>query len=178
MSPAATDYTLSANVEAEQSVLGSIMLDAKAIDEAAALGLVPSDFSLDSHRKIFSAMQQVSESTGVIDTITLPAELGRRKELEPVGGYAYISGLLDGVPDRPSIRHYVKLVREKGAQRKVMAACNATVAAVADGSSSQEAIGQLGETMLQIQTGSDDAPAERVLKFSDAVYSDWERLAE
>ena len=163
MSPATTDYTiersLPVNVEAERSVLGSIMLDAKAIDEAVALGLVPSDFSLDSHRKIFSAMQQVSESTGVIDTITLPAELSRRKELEAVGGYAYISGLLDGVPDRPSIKHYVKIVREKAAQRKVMAACNATVAAVADGSSSQEAIGQLGETMLQIQTGTDDAPA-------------------
>ena len=182
MSPATTNYTiersLPVNVEAERSVLGSIMLDAKAIDEAAALGLVSSDFSLDSHRKIFSAMQQVSESTSVIDTITLPAELSRRKELEAVGGYAYISGLLDGVPDRPSIKHYVKIVREKAAQRKVMAACNATVAAVADGSSSQEAIGQLGETLLQIQTGTDDAPAERVLKFSDAVYSDWEKLAD
>jgi replicative DNA helicase len=180
--PATTNYvverSLPVNVEAERSVLGSIMLDAKAIDEAAALGLVPSDFSLDSHRKIFSAMQQVSESMSVIDTITLPAELNRRKELEAVGGYAYISGLLDGVPDRPSIKHYVKIVREKAAQRKVMAACNATVAAVADGSSSQEAIGQLGETLLQIQTGTDDAPAERVLKFSDAVYSDWEKLAD
>ncbi|MGA8312033.1 MAG: DnaB-like helicase C-terminal domain-containing protein [Terriglobales bacterium] len=166
------------NVEAERSVLGSIMLEAKAIDEAAALGLVSSDFSLDSHRKIFSAMQQVSELTSVIDTITLPAELSRRKELEAVGGYAYISGLLDGVPDRPSIKHYVKIVREKAAQRKVMAACNATVTAVADGSSSQEAIGQLGETILQIQTGTDDAPAERVIKFSDAVFNDWEKIAD
>ena len=182
MSPATTNYiierSLPVNAEAERSVLGSIMLDAKAIDEAAALGLVPSDFGLDSHRKIFSAMQQVSESTSVVDTITLPAELSRRKELEAVGGYAYISGLLDGVPDRPSIKHYVKIVREKAAQRKVMAACNATVAAVADGTSSQEAIGQLGETMLQIQTGTDDAPAERVLKFSEAAYSDWEKLAD
>jgi replicative DNA helicase len=59
-----------------------------------------------------------------------------------------------------------------------MAACSATIAAIAEGSSSQEAIGQLEETTLQIQTGSDDAPAERVLKFSDAVYSDWEKLAD
>jgi replicative DNA helicase len=166
------------NVEAERSVLGSIMLDAKAIDEAAVLGLVPSNFSLDSHRKIFVAMQSVGESAGVIDTITLPAELGRRKELDAIGGHAYISGLLDGVPDRPSIKHYVKIVREKAAQRKVVAACNATIAAIADGSSSQETIGQLGETMLQMQTGSDDAPAERVLKFSNAVYCEWGKLAD
>ena len=104
-------------------------------------------------------MQRVAELAGVIDTITLPAELDRRRELEGVGDYAYISALLDGVPDRPSIKHYVKIVREKAAQRKVMAACNATIGALADGSSSQEAIGQLGETILQIQTGSDDAPA-------------------
>ena len=181
MSPV-TDYTierpLPTNVQAERSVLGSIMLDAKAIDEAASLGLVPSDFSLDSHRKIFSAMQQLSESVGLIDTITLPAELDWRNELESVGGYSYISGLLDGVPDRPSIKHYVKIVREKAAQRKVMAACNATVAALAFGSSSLEAISQLGDAMLQIQTGSEDVPAQRVLKFSDAVYGDWEKLAE
>jgi replicative DNA helicase len=147
MSPS-TDHTidrsLPVNIEAERSVIGSIMLDAKAMDEAASLGLVPSDFSLDSHRRIFSAMQQVSESTGAIDTITLPAELSLRNELETVGGYAYICGLLDGVPDRPSIKHYVKIVREKAAQRRVMEACNATVAAVANGSSSQEAIASLG----------------------------------
>jgi len=81
MSPGSLDYTneksVPVNVEAERSVLGAIMLDAKAIDEAAAMGLVPSDLSLDSHRKIFSAMKRISESTGVIDTITLPAELDR-----------------------------------------------------------------------------------------------------
>ena len=92
--------------------------------------------------------------------------------------YGYVSGLLDGVPDRPSIRHYVKIVREKSAQRRLVHACNATIGAIGDGCSSQEAIEGLGEKILQIQTGSDDAPAQRVVSFTDEVYNEWEKLAD
>jgi replicative DNA helicase len=174
----AAERSLPASVEAERSVLGGILLDNKAYDEAAALGLTASEFKLDSHRRIYSRMSDLAESSRPIDTITLPEELDRHKELETIGGAGYISGLLDGVPDRPSIKHYVKIVREKAALRKVILACNATIDAISDRSSSQQSIGDLSERLLQIQTGSDDAPAERVLKFSDAVYSDWERLAD
>ena len=167
-----------ASVEAERSVLGGILLDPKAYEEAAALGLNASDFSLDSHRRIYSRMVELAESSRPIDTITLVEELERHKELEAVGDVGYVSGLMDGVPDRPSIKHYVDIVREKAAQRKVVHACQSSIGAISDGSSSQECIGDLSERLLQIQTGSDDAPAERVLKFSDAVYSDWERLAD
>jgi replicative DNA helicase len=178
---AATDYSIERalpfNVEAERSVLGAIFLDANAYEEATAHGLNALDFSLDSHRRIYSRMVELAESSRPIDTITLVEELERHRELETVGDVAYISSLTDGVPDRPSIKHYVKIVREKSAQRKVIHACNASVAAISDGSSSQECIGDLSERLLQIQTGSDDAPAERVLKFSDEVYNEWERLA-
>ncbi len=176
------DYTvqrsLPVNVEAERSILGGILLDAKAYQDAAADGLTPADFSLDSHRRIYSRMVELAESSRPIDTITLVEELARRKELEAVGDVGYVSGLMDGVPDRPSIRHYVKMVREKAAQRKIIHACNASIGAICDGSSSQESIGDLSERLLQIQIGSDDAPAERVLKFSDAIYTEWERLAD
>jgi replicative DNA helicase len=172
------ERSLPANVEIERSVLGGILLDAKAYEEADALGLTAADFAIDSHRRIYSRMFDLAESSRPIDTITLVEELTRHKELETIGGDAYISSLLDGIPDRPSIRHYVKIVREKAAQRKVIHACNASIGAISDGSSSQQCIGDLGERLLQIQTGSDDAPAERVLKFSDAVYGEWERLAD
>jgi len=178
---APNDYAIKssvlANVEAERSVLGAIFLDPNAYEEATAHGLTASDFSLDSHRRIYARMVDLAESSRPIDTITLVEELERHRELESVGDVGYVSSLIDGVPDRPSIKHYVKIVREKSAQRKVIHACNASVAAISEGSSSQECIGDLSERLLQIQTGSDDAPAERVLKFSDAVYTEWERLA-
>jgi replicative DNA helicase len=173
----AVDRLLPANVEAERSVLGAILLDPKAYDEAAALGLTAGDMSLDSHRRIYSAMQAIAESGRPIDIVTLPEELATRRQLEAVGDYGYISGLLDGVPDRPSIRHYVRIVREKSAQRKLVHACNATMGAISTGCSSQEAIDRLGEKILQIQTGSDEAPAQRVVSFSDQVYNEWDKLA-
>jgi replicative DNA helicase len=179
---AVMDYSLErslpASVEAERSVLGGIMLNANAYEEAAARGLTASDFALDSHRRIYLRMVGLAETSRPIDTITLVEELERHKELETVGGVGYVSGLIDGVPDRPSIKHYVDIVREKARLRKLIQVCNAGIGAISDGSSSRDCIGDLSERLLQIQTGSDDAPAERVLKFSDAVYGEWERLAD
>jgi replicative DNA helicase len=172
------DQVLPANLEAERSILGAILLDLKAYDEAAALGLTAADMSCDSHRRIYSAIQALAEAACPVDTVTLPVELDKRRELKAVGDYSYISGLLDGVPDRPSIRHYVKIVREKADLRKLVRACNSTMAAIGDGCSSQEAIEGLGEKILQIQTGSDEAPAQRVVSFSDQVYNEWEKLAD
>jgi replicative DNA helicase len=172
------ERSIPANPNAERSVLGGILLDAKAYDEAAAGGLTTSDFSLDSHRRIYFAIQQMGEAGSAIDLVTLCNFLGDRRELEPLGGAAYIAGLLEGVPDRPSIRHYVDIVKRKAAARNVAHACHVAIGAISNGSSAQECVGELSERLLQIQTGSDDAPAERVLKFSDAVYSEWERLAD
>jgi replicative DNA helicase len=175
---AVIERTLPANSEVERSVLGGILLEAKAYDEAAARGLTASDFSLDSHRRIYLAMQQMGEAGSPIDLVTICNFLGDRRELEPLGGAAYLASLLEGVPDRPSIGHYVDIVRRKADARSVAHACTATIGAISDGTPAHECIGELSERLLQIQTGSDDVPAERVLKFSDAVYSEWERLAD
>src|SRR5437870_8895727 len=73
-------------------------------------------------------MVDLSESSRAIDIITLPEELDRRSELETIGGVAYISSLLDGVPDRPSIEHYIKIVRDKALLRGLIHAANAAIA--------------------------------------------------
>jgi replicative DNA helicase len=170
--------SLPANADAERSILGAILLESKAYDEAAAHGLASADLSLDSHQRIYSAMQSVAESGRPIDTVTLPAELDGRRELDRVGGYAYIADLVTGVPDRPSIKHYIRIVQEKAALRKLIHACNSTIGSIGDGCSSQNAIEELGERILQVQTGSDSAPAQRVISFSDQIYAEWEQLAE
>jgi len=108
---ATTDYnlarTLPANVEAERSILGAILLDNLSYNQAAE-HLRAEDFSLDSHRRIYSRMVDLAESSRPIDMITLIEELDRRKELEAIGDVGYVSGLVDGVPDRPSIEHYIE----------------------------------------------------------------------
>jgi replicative DNA helicase len=140
---ATTDYspahTLPANVEAERSILGAILLDNLAYNEAAE-HLKPEDFSLDSHRRVFTRMVDLAESSRPIDMITLVEELDRRKELEAIGDVGYISGLVDGVPDRPSIEHYIKIVRDKALLRGLIHAANAAIARASDQSDPAEEI--------------------------------------
>jgi replicative DNA helicase len=128
---ATTDYNLAgslpANVEAERSILGAILLDNLSYNQAAE-HLRAEDFSLDSHRRIYSRMVDLAESSRPIDMITLIEELDRRKELEAIGDVGYVSSLVDGVPDRPSIEHYIKIVRDKALLRGLIHAANAAIA--------------------------------------------------
>ncbi len=131
---ATTDYsisTLPANVEAERSILGAILLDNFAYNQAAE-HLRIEDFSLDSHRRIYSRMVDLAESSRPIDMITLIEELDRHKDLQPIGDVAYVSSLMEGVPDRPSIEHYVKIVRDKSLLRGLISAASTAMARASD----------------------------------------------
>ncbi len=125
---AATDYNLEqrglpANVEAERSLLGAILLDNTLYSEAGA-ALKPDDFFLDAHRRIYSRILDLSDTSRPIDLVTLSEELSRHKELEAVGGVAYLSSLTDGTPRRSSIEHYIRIVRDKSLMRGVIRAAN------------------------------------------------------
>ncbi|PYV50324.1 MAG: replicative DNA helicase [Acidobacteria bacterium] len=148
---ATTDYisaqTLPANIEAERSILGAILLDNLAYNQAAE-HLKAEDFLLDSHRRIYSRMIDLSESSHSIDLITLSEELSRNGELETIGGAAYVSGLLDGVPDRPSIENYIKIVRDKSLLRSLIHTATAAIARASEQGDSAEEI--LNDTEAQI----------------------------
>ncbi len=148
---ATTDYTLAhtlpANVEAERSILGAILLDNLAYNQAAE-HLRAEDFSLDSHRRIYARMADLAESSRPIDMITLIEELDRRKELQAIGDVAYVSSLLDGVPDRPSIEHYIRIVRDKALLRGLIHAANAAIGRAADQADPAEDI--LNDTEAEI----------------------------
>jgi len=118
---------LPANIDAERSILGAVLLDNHAFNDAAE-HLKPEDFSIDSHRRIYSRMMDLAESSRPIDIITLVEELEQKKDLQAVGDVGYISGLLDGVPDRPSIEHYVRIVRDKAILRGLINVSNTAIA--------------------------------------------------
>jgi replicative DNA helicase len=148
---ATTDYisaqALPANIEAERSILGAILLDNLSYNQAAE-HLKAEDFLLDSHRRIYTRMVDLSDSSRSIDLITLAEELAKNGELESIGGAAYITGLLDGVPDRPSIEHYIKIVRDKSLLRGLIHAATAAIARASEQSDSAEDI--LNDTEAQI----------------------------
>ena len=129
---------LPASIEAERSILGAVLLDSLLFDQAAELK--PDDFSLDAHRRIFSRMRDLQDTGRPVDMITLAEELDRRKEVEAIGGVAYLSSLIDGVPDRPSIEHYVRIVRNKSLLRGLINIAQLAIAEAIDHSDEAEEV--------------------------------------
>ena len=84
-------------------------------------------------------MMDLAESPGR-DMITLVEEFDRHKELEAIGDVGYISGLVDGVPDRPSIEHYISIVRDKALMRGLIHVSNSAIARAADQSDPAEEV--------------------------------------
>lgn len=111
------------NPDAERSVLGAILLDNQAFHPAIEV-LAAEDFFLDSHRRIFTRMIELSESSRPIDLITLHEELERAGELEAAGGPAYLGSLVDGVPRVTNVEHYARIVKEKALLRNLIHASN------------------------------------------------------
>ena len=98
------------NLEAEQSVLGAILLDNDAIDRASEI-VQPEDFYRQSHRQIFQAMLDLAGDRKPIDPVTLPAQLGS-KMLAEIGGGAYLTELAAIVPTARNIAHYARTVHD------------------------------------------------------------------
>jgi replicative DNA helicase len=108
-------------VEAEQSVLGSILIDPDAILKVAEF-LRPADFYRQQHSDIYEAMLGLHGQREPIDLVTLGEELGRRDRLEPVGGPAYLASLMNAVPTAVHVEHYGRIVERKAVLRNLIAA--------------------------------------------------------
>jgi replicative DNA helicase len=130
-----TDSILPVNLEAERSILGAVLLDNTCFSQAAAM-LKTDDFSLDSHRRIYGHMRVLGDSNRPIDFVTLTEELGRNRELEAIGGVAYITSLTDGLPRVQNIEHYIRIVRDKAILRGVIHAANQAIQAAVEQSES------------------------------------------
>src|SRR5580693_7674080 len=143
----ALDAGLPANVDAEKTILGAILLDNAAHSEAAEK-IEADDFSLDSHRRIFLRMSELMDMERAVDIVTLANELARNKEVESVGGVAYLASLTEGLPRRPVIEEYIRIVKDKSLLRKLMGICSMAIARAADQSESALEVLNLAETQL------------------------------
>ncbi len=114
-----TDRLPPQNIEAEQSVLGSLMIDKNAIIKIADL-IKPEDFYKDSHGKIYEAMVYLYEHRQPIDLISLSNRLKETGHLEEVGGYSYLVSLANMVPTAANVVHYAKIVEKKAVLRRLI----------------------------------------------------------
>jgi replicative DNA helicase len=141
---------LPANIDAEKTILGAILLDNASHSEAAEK-LLPDDFSLDSHQRIFQRMTDLRDAQRAVDIVTLAEELARYKEIEAVGGVAYLASLTEGLPRRPVIDEYIRIVKDKSLLRRLMGICSAAIARAADQSETAlEVLGDAEARLLEV----------------------------
>jgi replicative DNA helicase len=112
------------NIEAEQSILGGILLDNHAINNVLEI-LEIGDFYSEAHRKIFSAIIDLGEKNEPSDLITLSNQLRDKNQIDAIGGVAYLASLVDNVPSAANISYYSKIVKEKSILRKLIGASTA-----------------------------------------------------
>ena len=144
------DAGLPANIDAEKTILGAILLDNSAHSEAAEK-LDSEDFSLDSHRRIFMRMTGLMDEQRAVDIVTLANELARNKEIESVGGVAYLASLTEGLPRRPVIEEYIRIVKDKSLLRKLMGICSMAIARAADqGESALDVLGAAESQLMEV----------------------------
>lgn len=117
------------SLEAEQAVLGAIILEGESITKAIEI-LSPEDFYREAHKKIYNAMLVLFDKNEPIDLITITEHLKDKGELEEVGGLSYLSNLATVVPTSANIRYHAKLVREKALLRSLIRACTEIVTKV------------------------------------------------
>ena len=110
------------SLEAEEAVLGAMMIDDAAANKAIGLLKSSNYFYKEAHRKIFEAMLVLSEESNPIDTVSVSNELKKKKSLKSVGGLYYLTGLVDKVPTAANIETYASIVKEKGILRNLISA--------------------------------------------------------
>jgi len=111
------------SIEAEQSVLGGLMLDNERWDDVAER-VVPNDFYTRPHRHIFTEMQRLQEMGKPIDLITLSESLEQQGQLDGVGGFAYLADLSRNTPSAANISAYADIVRERAVVRDMISVAN------------------------------------------------------
>lgn len=159
------------SLDAERTILGAILLNTEAYYQAA-LELRPDDFAFDGHRLVYRAMQDLDGDSKPIDLLTLTEQLMAKKQLEAVGGAAYLASLTEGLPHRDNIESYVDILRDKAKKRSIIhTAQSMLVAAMDDFHPADEIVSKGHERLLEIASTSKRVRAYHVKEFINEMFT-------
>jgi replicative DNA helicase len=145
---------LPSSIQTEVTVLGAMLLDAVAITDATAK-LRPEDFALDSHQRVYRVMVDLLALGHAVDLITVMDALTKRRELDAIGGAAYLAFLTEGIPRNPNIESYVRIVKDKSLLRQLLSIFNEGMAAAAD--QTEDATKVLNDVEVRLAEVADSA---------------------
>ncbi len=141
-------------ITAEIAILGAMLLDPVAISDATGR-LRVEDFALDSHRRIYQAVLDLVAVGQAVDTITAMEALSRRKELDSIGGPAYLAYLSEGIPQNFNVESYVRIVKDKSLLRQLMGVFHDGMGRASDsGESAADVLGDVEARLAEIADSS------------------------
>ncbi len=135
------------NLDAEQSVLGAMLIDKEAVVKAVQV-LAPDDFYRDANGHIFEAAVNLFNRNEAVDLITLSEELKQSGLLDQVGGVSYVAGLANSVPTAANVEYYARIVLEKSLLRKLISVSTRIAQMGYEGEEETEALLDKAEQMI------------------------------
>jgi replicative DNA helicase len=159
--------------EAEQAVLGAMLLDQDAALVASEL-LEDTMFYREGHRRLFRAMRALVEQRVVIDHVTLREELTRRNELESVGGTEYLGELVDVVPTAANLEYHARIVKDKAILRRLIETSTSIITEAYDGRATASDL--LDKAESRIFTISQERGSEGFFRLKEMLWPTMERI--
>ena len=154
------------NIEAEQSVLGAILIEQSAIAKISDI-LQPEDFYREAHKLVYRSTMTLFERGEAIDFITVIDMLRREEALERAGGISYITSLANGVPTAANIVFHAKIVQEKSLLRRLIhAATDIAAMGYAETEEVERVLDHAEQKILEVATrkiGQDFAPIKEII---------------
>lgn len=164
------------SVEAEQTVLGALLLDPERIVDVDPV-VQASDFHDPVHRSIFQAMRNLYEARKPIDFVTVAEALRGDKRIDAIGGSAFLAKLAANVPTASHAAFYAAIVRDKALRRKLIDAGNAIAALAGDDKvDANEALERAEQKLLGIARHANDSKPQHVAEAGAASYERYVQL--
>ncbi|MGA0242597.1 MAG: replicative DNA helicase [Candidatus Marinamargulisbacteria bacterium] len=163
------------NIEAEQSILGALMLSKDAM--ASVMGQIqPEDFYINRHAEMFKAALSLYQKNEAIDIVTKDDQLNKMKTLEKAGGKEYIADVLNSVPTAANAHHYVDIVKEKAVLRRMITVGTDVVAkAFDDAEESDEMLNTAIKDFMEISKSNTE---NDFAKIGDVVNNVWDNISD
>jgi replicative DNA helicase len=147
----------------ERTIIGACLVDEQALNDAIEFVEVD-DFYLDSHRKVFRVILDISETGNPVDLSLVAEELTRRKELKAIGGVPYLASLSEGLPRKLNVESYCRIVKQKSVLRGLLSVCQiGTTRAYDDAENPQAILEDLEQHILELSEGQQSKGFESIL---------------
>lgn len=161
------------NIDAEMSVLGSLMLDHNAIIKVSDI-IKPESFYKTSHGHIYKSMLDLFEKNEPIDILSVSAKLKEKKLTEEIGGVAYLTEIINSVPSASNVEYYAEIVRNKEVLRRLLEASNyLSELSYKEDDDINNIIDDAEKKIFEI---SKNAIKQKFIKVKDALEEAWERI--